>query len=149
MRTWCTFLLLKWKKKLIYVVYCFISCNLSQANWFLFLATRKCCSKKGFILQFESFIIVCTYNKCGNYSRVETNQGRKLLIIGRFWVRKLFKGGNYSRPETIRGNTVCIFFGYFIFFLLSLLFVCLVLFLLSIADLKNCNNFLFIMLIFS
>ena len=43
---------------------------------------------------------------CGNYSRAETNQGRKLLIIRRFWLRKLFNGGNYSRAETIRGNTV-------------------------------------------
>ena len=33
-------------------------------------------------------------------------QGRKLLIIKRFLLRKLFKGGNYSRAETIRGNTV-------------------------------------------
>ena len=33
-------------------------------------------------------------------------QGRKLLIIRRFWPRKLVKGGNYSRAETIRGNTV-------------------------------------------
>jgi len=33
--------------------------------------------------------------RCGNYSREETIQGRKL-----------FKGGNYSRAETIRGNTV-------------------------------------------
>ena len=32
---------------------------------------------------------------CGNYSRKETIQGRKL-----------FKGGNYSKAETIRGNTV-------------------------------------------
>ena len=42
----------------------------------------------------------------GNYSSAETNQGRKLLIIWRFWPRKLFKGGNYSRAESIRGNTV-------------------------------------------
>ena len=42
---------------------------------------------------------------CDHYSRAETNQGRKLLIIRRFLVRKLFKGGNYSRAETIRGNT--------------------------------------------
>jgi len=47
-----------------------------------------------------------TVFKCGNYSRAETNQGRKLLIIRRFLLRKLFKGGNYSRAETIRGNTV-------------------------------------------
>ena len=40
------------------------------------------------------------------------------------------------------------FFGYFIFFLFSLLYVSLVLFLLSIADLKNCNDFLFIIFIF-
>ena len=44
--------------------------------------------------------------RCGNYSRAETNQGRKLLIFRRFLLRKLFKGGNYSRAETIRGNTV-------------------------------------------
>ena len=43
---------------------------------------------------------------CDHYSRVETNQGRKLLIIRSFLLRKLFKGGNYSRAETIRGNTV-------------------------------------------
>ena len=43
---------------------------------------------------------------CGNYSRAETNQRRKLLIIRRLWLRKLFKGGNYSRAETSRGNTV-------------------------------------------
>ena len=43
---------------------------------------------------------------CDHYSRAETIQGRKLLIIRRFWPRKLFKGGNYSRAETIRGNTV-------------------------------------------
>ena len=41
-----------------------------------------------------------------NCSSEETIQGRKLLIIRRFWPRKLFKGGNYSREETIRGNTV-------------------------------------------
>ena len=40
------------------------------------------------------------------YSRAESNQGRKLLIIRRFLLRKLFKGGNYSMAETIRGNTV-------------------------------------------
>jgi hypothetical protein len=45
-------------------------------------------------------------NICDHYSRAETNQGRKLLIIKRFLLRKLFKGGNYSRAETIRGNTV-------------------------------------------
>ena len=45
-------------------------------------------------------------NRCDHYSRAETIQGRKLLIIWRFWPRKLFKGGNYSRAETIRGNTV-------------------------------------------
>ena len=38
-------------------------------------------------------------------------QGRKLLIIRRFLLRKLFKGGNYSRAETIRGNTVFDFYG--------------------------------------
>ena len=43
---------------------------------------------------------------CGNYTRAETNQGRKLLIIRGFWPWKLFKGGNYSRAETIRGNAV-------------------------------------------
>ena len=47
-----------------------------------------------------------TVFKCGNYSRAETNKGRKLLIIRRFLLRKLFKGGNYSRAETIHGNTV-------------------------------------------
>ena len=46
-------------------------------------------------------------NICDHYSRAETNQGRKLLNIRRFLLRKLFKGGNYSRAETIRGNTVC------------------------------------------
>ena len=45
-------------------------------------------------------------NICDHYSRAETNQGRKLLNIRRFLLRKLFKGGNYSREETIRGNTV-------------------------------------------
>ena len=45
-------------------------------------------------------------NICDHYSRAESNQGRKLLIIRRFLLRKLFKGGNYSRAETIRGNTV-------------------------------------------
>ena len=35
--------------------------------------------------------------ECGNYSRAETNQERKLLIIRRFCPRKLFKGGNYSQ----------------------------------------------------
>ena len=29
--------------------------------------------------------------RCDNYSRAETNQGRKLLIIRRFLPRKLFK----------------------------------------------------------
>ena len=43
---------------------------------------------------------------CDNYSKEETIQGRKLLIIRRFWVRKQFKGGKCSREETIRGNTV-------------------------------------------
>ena len=43
----------------------------------------------------------------GNYSREETIQGRKVLIIRRFLLRKLFKGGKYSREETICGNTVC------------------------------------------
>ena len=38
---------------------------------------------------------------CDQYSRAETNQGRKLLIIRRFLLRKLFKGGNYSRAEAI------------------------------------------------
>ena len=52
-----------------------------------------------------------TYKKkCDHYSSAETIQGRKLLIIKRFWPRKLFKGGNYSRAETIRENTV---FGIF------------------------------------
>ena len=45
-------------------------------------------------------------NMCDLYSRAETNPGRKLLIIRRFLLGKLFKGGNYSRVETIRGNTV-------------------------------------------
>ena len=60
-----------------------------------------------------NIILICMYtyipinnNRCDHYSRAETNQGRKLLIIRRFWPRKLFKGGNYSRVETIRGNTV-------------------------------------------
>ena len=35
-----------------------------------------------------------------------TIQGRKLLIIRRLLLRKLFKGGKYSREETIHGNTV-------------------------------------------
>ena len=40
--------------------------------------------------------------RCDHYSRAETNQGRKLLlIIKRFWPRKLFKGGNYSRKYCI------------------------------------------------
>ena len=39
--------------------------------------------------------------RCGNYSRAETNQGRKLLIFRRFFPRKLFKGGNYSRKYGI------------------------------------------------
>ena len=53
-------------------------------------------------------------NICDHYSRAETNQGRKVLIIKRFLLWKLFKGGNYSRAETIRGNTVFIrvFWGY-------------------------------------
>ena len=46
------------------------------------------------------------YIKCDNFSRAETIQGRKLLIIRRFWLWKLFKGGNYSRAETICRNTV-------------------------------------------
>ena len=55
------------------------------------------------------YVIVSMYTykkKCDHYSSAETIQGRKLLIIKRFWPRKLFKGGNYSRAETIRGNTV-------------------------------------------
>ena len=44
--------------------------------------------------------------ECDYYSREETIQGRKLLIIRRFLLRKLFKGGKYSREETICGNTV-------------------------------------------
>ena len=44
--------------------------------------------------------------KWGNYSGEETIQGRKLLIIRSFWLRKLFKGGKYSREETIWGNSV-------------------------------------------
>ena len=56
---------------------------------------------------FESFIYFPRkLFKGGNYSRAETIQGRKLLIVRRFLLRKLFKGGNYSRAETIRGNTV-------------------------------------------
>ena len=39
--------------------------------------------------------------KGGNYSREETIQGRKLLIIRRFWPRKQFKGGKYSREKSI------------------------------------------------
>ena len=57
-------------------------------------------------LLFTLYQSLTTLLECGNYSRAETNQGRKLLIIRRFLSRKLFKGGNYSRAETIRGNTV-------------------------------------------
>ena len=49
-------------------------------------------------------VLISSYSFCGNYSRAETNQGRKLLIIRRLWLRKLFKGGNYSRAETIQGR---------------------------------------------
>ena len=38
---------------------------------------------------------------CDHYSRAETNQGRKLLIIRKFLPRKLFRGGNYSRKYGI------------------------------------------------
>ena len=41
-----------------------------------------------------------------NYVFATIIQGRKLLIIRRFLLRKLIKGGNYSSAETIRGNTV-------------------------------------------
>ena len=54
--------------------------------------------------------------KCGNYSREETIQGRKLLINRRFKVRQLFKGDNYSREETIRGNKVGILFLFQVLF---------------------------------
>ena len=50
--------------------------------------------------------IYSSYSFRGNYSRAETIQGRKLLIVKRFLPRKLIKGGNYSRAETIRGNAV-------------------------------------------
>ena len=68
---------------------------------------------------FLDFEIVANSNICRDISfftlinwifGLETIQGRKLLIIRRFYLRKLFKGGNYSRKETIWGNTVC-FYG--------------------------------------
>ena len=58
--------------------------------------------------------------RCGNYSRAETIQGRKLLNIRRFRPRKLFEGGNYSRAETIRGNTVTLTFSASVLILLIL-----------------------------
>ena len=57
-------------------------------------------------LQYFNFLLNKLNFGCGNYSKAETNQGRKLLIIRWFWPWKLFKGGNYSRVETIFGNTV-------------------------------------------
>ena len=51
-------------------------------------------------------VMFLTIIQGGNYSSEETIQRRKLLIIRRFRLRKLFKGGKYSREETIRGNTV-------------------------------------------
>ena len=62
-------------------------------------------------LQFESFMVVFVtiiqvfkggkLFKWGNYSKEETIQGRKLLLIRKICPRKLFKGGKYSSEETI------------------------------------------------
>ena len=53
----------------------------------------------------EYWLLIANFNiKWDNYSRAETNQGRKLLIFRRFWLRKLFKGGNFSREESIQGR---------------------------------------------
>ena len=58
-------------------------------------------------LDFKSFFAwISSYSFRGNYSSAETIQGRKLLIIKRFWLRKLFKGGNYSRKYGIQ---ICVF----------------------------------------
>ena len=48
---------------------------------------------------------------CGNYSKEETIQGRKVLNDRRFSLRKLFKGGNYMRKygKQIQLNLDCIF----------------------------------------
>ena len=79
-------------------------CTLKENMLFSILLTLivKLLLRLFFCIVLTNFIIT----KCGNYSRAESIQGRKLLIIRRFWPRKVFKGGNYSRAETIRGNTV-------------------------------------------
>ena len=75
--------------------------------------TRKSCP----MLHFDSFVIIFAaivqvfkgrkLFKWGNYSGEETIQGKKLLIIMSFWLRKLFKrrkvfkGGNYMRKYGI------------------------------------------------
>ena len=72
--------------------------NHSSNKSYYYLGTYQCMLTK--------IYSVSSYSFRGNYSRVETIQGRKLLIFRRFLPRKLFKGGKYSRAETIRGNTV-------------------------------------------
>ena len=78
--------------------YCFISCKLDQANWFLSAATSvlckigdattKWCSRKGsFIIIFATII-----------------QGRKLIKVGNYQLLRGFYCGNYLREETIQGR---------------------------------------------
>ena len=66
------------------------------------------------ILMLGMYHIICHMYIYKNISATII-QGRKLLIISRFWPRKLFKGGNYSRAETIRGNTVLKIGNYFLY----------------------------------
>ena len=99
----------------------FLFSTSTQNNWFLLSMTT---ATKKYCITFWDFGVKCpsllTYlpislnnnirklYSWGNYSKEETIQGRKLLIIRRVWPRKLFKGGNYSREETIWGNTVLV-----------------------------------------
>ena len=65
------------------------------------------CNQIDFNLDFNiQFIVLPQSVFLGGSWSAETNWGRKLLIIRRFWMLKLYKGGNYSRAETIRGYTV-------------------------------------------
>ena len=63
---------------------------------------------KGFIL-LECWLLIANLNanfiiKCKNFSRAETNQGRKLLIFRRFWPQKLFAEIRYFELDFSKPN---------------------------------------------
>ena len=73
-------------------------CGKRKIELYLLLQKYKC--------DHYSRAVLFIWLECDYYSREETIQGRKLLIIRRFLLRKLFIGGKYSREEIIRWNTV-------------------------------------------